>query len=95
MRLDDEAVSAGEKLQHEPWDKIEKVTPDGWCTDLEPALDGKWSVIYNEDSSMVAMKRRWRFCVLVLLASLLQLSLNTAPLLPSSYQMNSLSPISG
>ena len=54
--LDDEAVSAGEKLQHQLWDKMEKVTPDGWCTDLEQALDGKWSVIYNEDSSIVAMK---------------------------------------
>lgn len=42
MLMDDEAVSAGEKLQHQLWDRMEKLVIDGWCTDLEQALYGKW-----------------------------------------------------
>ena len=32
VMLDDEAVSAGEKLQHQIWDKVEKLALDGGCT---------------------------------------------------------------
>ena len=34
VMLDDEPVSAGEKLQHQLWGKMEKLALDGWCTQL-------------------------------------------------------------